>query len=271
MNTPPDFSALAALLLAPYRSIDLIPKELGNNGNVVILVPARDGKPLDCTLIKPESIPRIDLRMAGVETDRRPQTILNEVGDLLCGRKFTIEPTFDFVRALSAYQDIALALDLHKMSIELEVNHWLASRPTRITPEQRLNNFIEELSRFGFFIHLEGDPISGLDLSEATRGFILSVLNFLIPDQNRIHENDAHVSALIAVRDFCHITNEVNRAEQDYRKYLAEQSGKWYFPLFNSKKEKERQIRAHKDNLQANLAIVRAAFATLQLPFNYES
>lgn len=257
----PDFSGLNERLLSPHRFVELVPGELVDNGYAVRLIPARNGKKLNCEHIDPATLPTLDLAQAGIETDRRPQTILAEVEKLLRGQRFAIEPDFNFPAVMAILPKIGAIFGMKLFVLELQASNWLFT-PANFNPERDIDKLFKDFSQISFSIVADGEPIKGLGIEKSVQGFMGTIADFLMP-WGSLDKDSAEAKALRAAMDFYLATSEVKVAEDDYEKYIVENGKKWWFSLFNKKKKWERRIAACKEVVASTLSKANETLAAL--------
>jgi len=261
MNTKlPGSSTLIERLLSRYRFVQLVPGELIDNGYAVRLIPARGDNKLNCKLVEPTTLPTLDLAQAGIEIDRRPQTILAEVEKLLRGHRFAVEPDFNFLFAVAILPNIGAILGMKLFEeLKLQASNRL-STPTNFNLERDIDKLLEDLPLLSFSIIIDGEPIKGLDIGKSVQGFIDTIMDFLMP-WNSLDKVEAN--ALRAMMEFYLATFAAKVAEDDYENYIAENGKKWWFPLFNEKKSRERRIAVCKEAVATTLSKANKTLAAL--------
>lgn len=189
----PKFAELLPRYLEKYRHIKLIPHRLVDRGMAVTLMPARAeneyaGKALDDKFTNMESLPVLELKSAGIEWDRREETIMASVAELLDKRSFTIraadEEIFEPHNLLMRQFD-AMMLMASINIVQLKGNLPLARLNYSLDEaKQDVEKAWKRMPCASVTIEADGELIPGLDLSkpfEAWRGIIV---NLLIPGRS---------------------------------------------------------------------------------------
>ena len=154
----------------------------------VSLLPARPeseclSKATDESFINTDTLPVLELKSAGIEWDRREETIIASVAQLLEKHTFTIRPTNDELfepHNLLMRQFDALMLMARITAVQLKgslpfapLNYGLKEA------KQDVEKAWSKMPRASVTIESEGELLPGLDLSkpfEAWRGSIVSLL-----------------------------------------------------------------------------------------------
>ncbi len=257
----PDFNRLTERLLSPHRFVELVSGELIDNGYAVRLIPARNGKRLDCTHIDLATLPTLNLAQAGIETDRRPQTILAEVEKLLKDRRFGVEPNFNFPAVVAILPKIGLIFGMKLAVLELQASRWFLT-PSDFDPERDIDKLFKDFSLISFSLVADGEPIKGLDVEKPVQGFMGTIADFLMPWAS-LDKNSAEARALRSAMDFYLATADVKSAEEGLEKYIAENNKKWWYPLWNREKRRRRYVARCKATLSDTLAKSNETLAAL--------
>lgn len=258
---------VSSLLLKPYRVIELVPFELINNGSAVRLVPARnnetlrvDDKDIGVSYIIRDSLPVIDLHAAGIEMDRRPETIFSEVTKILSNQQFTI--------TASDFDPIAIRPWLPMIAVgqlaKLEILKLKASRgilqPHDFNPEKELREIATSMITGTFTI--SGKSFPGLDVSKEVEGELTTVADFLLP-YKYLKEDTVCLKAVESISELCLITNTIKRHKESYAEHVAKNSGKWWFRFWNKKKMWSKEISRNIADRKKSLLKAEEAIAAL--------
>ncbi len=255
----PNFQLLVERLLAPTRLVCLVPHDLVDDGYTVRFVPDRDGVQLACEL---KSVPTLDLTQAGMETDRRPETILDAARVLLRDRKFTVIPRFDILSALAVLPLFHLNTLVQKSILELQAERPLL-RPAGFDIENELRNFFDKLPRLSFALSIEGEPVKGLDISRPISGVLADVVEFLTPLES-YGKGTPLFEAVKAAIAFHHAKRGLSEASECLNKYVEKYGKRWWFKIYNKTKPLKHIVDESEKSLHE--ATERAAAAIAMLP-----
>lgn len=234
-----DLSKLMERLLKDLRFVELQPERLIDDGHTMRLIPARDGTPLRGEHMKWDSLPTLGLAAAGIETDRRTDTITNSVSQLLHGRRFRIVPNFNIPAVLSILPELVEMIQLKAFAWTLRESHPLME-PNRQSIGDALNDLVKDL-QVGFTVELEGSAIPGLDLSKPVQGFIGNIAKFVLPLEE-LDQNSAEFKALKKAIDFYCAQMKYHGKQRSYQEYLDNNQQKWWFRLWNRKRKWENTL-----------------------------
>ena len=261
MENELNLQGLTNLLLEPYKLVTLEPTKLSDDGKTVILAPKRGDKKLDDEYIDTATLPFINLGEAGIDPEQSQHRIFQEVRGLLKDRLFVIEPKFDFWRLLHALPFVERAQGSNIIELELQKeNSWLRRKET---PEQQIDNF---LSRYQaeLAINIKGGTIPGLNLSSNIRGYIPEVISFIMPPERFWQEDTLKVAAIGAVLNIITAMTGLKETETDYKKYLEENSHKWWFSWWNRTRQWEEELSQRKDAFAKNHKELKKILVELQ-------
>ena len=239
MGTPTiDFTELNAFLIKDTRLVELSPTKLVRNGYGLQLVPSRDGKILDCTFVEEDTLPVLDLQKAGIETDRRADTIIAAVKDLLEGRRFALWPAFDIAQTLSQIENMLVVVHMKALLRDYERTDIFRNTSNEPDAETVGRGIINDLPAVSFWVVPEDDkPICGLDLSQRIEGHEwTTVIGFFLPKNLRLSPSQA--LTLKKAVAFYKIEYEMLNAKRQ----LTEKSSALFFRLLRRKRVWEKRI-----------------------------
>src|SRR3989344_5763703 len=175
----PDLSKLIERLMRPYLAVTLGPSELITNGTRMRLCPIRNGIPFaDIDFIDRETFPTLDLARAGVETDRRPDSIHRVVETMFRDQIFVLKPEFSVV---DEYVNASLEDMVAANEAAVDANLQLRRSATEDEVRNAAVGVIANLRRVGIRLESEGPPVEGLDLTAAIRGWRAAMVSLVIP------------------------------------------------------------------------------------------
>ncbi|MCK9344590.1 MAG: hypothetical protein M0P64_00510 [Candidatus Pacebacteria bacterium] len=261
MENELNLQGLTNLLLEPYKLVTLEPQKLSEDGKTVILAPKRGDKKLDDEYIDTATLPFINLGEAGIDPEQSQHRVFQEIRELLKDRLFVIEPKFEFWGLFYAMPFIKAALECTVIQLELQKgNYWLRKKET---PEQQIDNFLSKYQA-ELSISIKGGAIPGLNLSSNIRGFTLEVIGFIMPPERVWQEDTLKVAAIGAVFNIIATKTGLKETETDYKKYLEENSHKWWFSWWNRTRQWEEELSQRKDAFAKNHKELKRILLELQ-------
>jgi hypothetical protein len=255
-----DVSKLMERLLKNLQFVELQPERLVDDGRTMRLIPARDGTPLRGEHTKWNSLPTLNLVAAGIETDRRTDTITNGVSQLLQGRRFQVVPNFNIPAILAILPELGEMIQLKALVWALRESHPFME-PNRQGIDESLDDLVKDLQA-GFTLELQGSPIPGLDISKLVEGFIGNIAHFILPFE-KFDQNSLEFKALKKAIDFYYVQMQYRGKERGYREYLDQNQQKWWFRLWNRKRKWEKAIDKWSAKLPQRLEEFETAVSAL--------
>lgn len=252
-----DFEPLEERLVEPGRLIQLLPGEIINDGYAIRLVPARDGKPIEVgeSGILPETLPTLDMKVAGIETDRREATIRSEVEKFLDGRTFFVVPAFDIVSGIALLPTVIEYIDVAGLALK-----------TAFLPSdgeiEKIKSSIYAF-KMPFWVGVTGDAIPGLDLARTVEGYLPTVVSFLTAKTD-LKGNPALSTALQAAIRYKEARRIFDATDARLESALVTGKKKLLYRLFKGDEQIGKIRKANREKLLHYQEPAAAALAALQ-------
>lgn len=215
----PDLSKLIERLMRPYLAVTLGPSELMDGGTKMRLWPMRNGVPIaDIDFVREETFPTLDLAKAGIEIDRRPDSVSRAVAAMLRNQNFILKPEFDVINeyANASLKDVDAAKEAAFIA-DMRTN----GSATDAEVMKAAMDIFTNLHPVSISIGREGAQINGLDLSHPIRGWRAAMVSLLIPlkSQERV--------VLDAVGRFVVADRRLTGVSKTREKHAADGGGQW--------------------------------------------
>lgn len=226
----PDFSAFEALLLEKAGPIRFIPGNTTVDGSRLELIPCNNLGKFAGRRVNSASYPRLELAKAGIEIDRRLETVQAAATEFLKGYQFSFQTELSLIVTVCIARKAAQLFSLQAFAMEMKYRMSLRA-PSDQRLEEELWAPIALLPAAELLISADRE-VPGLDLSKPVVGSYMDLAAFLVSGDS-MSEGELQTYHLAAL--LCDTSQDGSNAFGELDEYLGKHGDSFLRNLFSFK------------------------------------